>query len=97
MKKITKATFKSFVRKNIEKLFIKTRMDFDSSDDCLRNVEYSFRKAEKKDQYETYNLGISGIWLVNSTINFFSSYEDNLYKGIEVANCCGSFIVAIQK
>lgn len=42
-------------------------------------------------------LGYIGIWLVDSSSNWFTPYEDDQFQGIEVYNCCGSFIVATPK
>lgn len=102
-KKITKATFKSFVKRNRASLLIKTKSSFDGMCDGVREVEDNgFSKALDKDNgwsrdtWKDNNLGIHGIWLVGSSRDYFSSYADGTYSGIEVYNCCGSYIVAVK-
>ena len=98
MKKITKATFKSFIRKNEGKLYIMCKSNFDSQDDCVRgNENRSFKLAIKKEEFTKNTLGIKGIWLVGGSGNYFDKYEDENYTGIELYNCCGSQIIAVQK
>jgi len=96
-KKITKATFKSFIRKNQGTLYIKCMSSFDGMTDC---VEYDnkagFEKVTENDSCHGNTLGISGVWLVGGSRNWFKKYEDAEYEGIEVSNCCGSFILAVK-
>lgn len=99
MSKITKATFKAFIRKNQGKLFIKNLSSFDGMTDC---VEFSknpeFRPTKKSELYCPENTcDISGVWLVDGSGNRFSSYDDEKYVGISCYNCCGSFIIGIEK
>lgn len=100
-KKITRATFKSFVNKNRDNLFILNKSDFDGMQDCVSACENRIpRKAEPKPDsgYCSENtLGINGIWLVLDSRDWFNPYEDATFKGIEVSNCCGNFIVAVIK
>lgn len=97
MKKITLATIKSFIKKN-EDLYIKNKSDFDGMVDGVRECSnQSFRKAERKDGLTENTLGIVGAWFVKSSRDGFNEYEDEQYKGYEVYNCCGSFILAVAK
>jgi hypothetical protein len=123
MKKTTKATFKSFLKKNEGNLFIQCAGSFDGMSDCVEFVPANKRKfvaLEKKTLSDmdyriaeergtsrerledcTFNspntLGYIGIWLVNSSGNWFKPYEDDQYIGFNVYNCCGEFTVAIKK
>ena len=95
-KKITKATFKSFVKKNANALFIKNKSHFDGMQDCVVSTKNSaFVKATTTDTFNDATLGISGIWLVGSSRDHFSAYsDDDGYQGFEVYNCVGCFVVA---
>lgn len=99
MKKITKATFKSFVKKNRENLLIKTKSSFDGMTDGIeRFKDNGFSKAvEAYRVHEEHNLGIQGIWLVNGSRDYFEAYNKDGFVGIEVSNCCGNFVVAIKE
>jgi len=98
MSKITRATVKSFVKKNADKLLISTVSDFDGQvDGLVRCADQSFGSAVKADYFHDNNLGIHGIWLVSGSRNYFTEYSKQGLIGIEVSNCCGSFIVAIKE
>jgi len=99
MKKITKATFKSFIRKNEGKLYIMCKSSFDGYDDCIRHAKnQSFNPVVKKEEFMENTLGIKGLWLIEyGSKNYFYNYEDENYTGIRVSNCCGSQIIAVQK
>lgn len=101
MKKITKTTFKSFVKKNEGKLFIQVQSDFDPMVDCVMpNNDKAFKKLEKKEgtTYQLdHDLGYNGIWLVGSSRDWFEAYEDDNFIGYEYYNCCGSALVVIKK
>lgn len=95
--KITKSTFKSFIKKNEGKLFIKISSDFNG---CIDGVEYykdaDFKPINKTGHESSNNMGYDGIWLVGSSRDYFEEYEDADFKGIRCYNSCGSFIVAIK-
>lgn len=98
MKKVTKATFKSFIKKNEGKLYIKTKSRFDGMTDGIERVNGSFRQAEASNRDHFKNtLGIDGVWLVGGGRDYFNEVNENGFTGIEVYNCCGSFIVATQQ
>lgn len=84
--KITKATFKSFVRKNEGKLYMDTRSEFSGMIDGLEYKHEGFKKIDMFDDD-----------LICGSRNYFTEYEDNNYKGIRVSNCCGSYIVCVKK
>ena len=100
MKKITRATFKSFVKKNRNNLLINCKSRFDGMTDCVEHSRDSkfeeVKDTELKFQND-YNLGVNGIWLVGSSRDYFTAYEDEFFVGISVSNCCGSFVIAIRK
>jgi len=99
MPKITRATFKSFLNKNKENLFIKNKSSFDGMVDCVMPIKGDFKKLTPKDFdiSQENTLGYREIWLVGHGDDYFTAYEDDIYKGYEVYNCCGSFILAIKK
>lgn len=97
MSKITKATFKSFVKKNRDNLMILSKSNFDGMSDCVMSTgQTAFVKAVNTDNPHENNLGINGIWLVGGSRDYFSAYDKDGYKGIDVYNCCGHFVVAVK-
>lgn len=68
-----------------------------------RDYQYGAEQGRTRQQVEENffsnqnTLGYRGIWLVNQSRDSFQHYEDEKFTGIKVYNCCGSFIVAIQK
>ena len=99
-KKITKATFKSFIRKNEDKLMAKVKSSFDGMVDCVMPVNGEWKKAERSDWAERCKdntLGFQQIWLVGQSRDYFNHYEDDKYIGIEWYNCTGSGIIGIEK
>jgi len=96
-KKITKATFKSFIRKNPD-LYIKVKSKFDCMTDCVQPENNGFTKAEPAYNVSMeHNFGIQGVWLVGSSDDYFTHYEDDNFVGIDVYNCTGHFILATPK
>ena len=97
-KKITKATFKKFVQDNKNELFLTVGSHFDGMTDCVENIKDIPHKVKVPAVYTNdYTLGIPGVWLVHGSRNWFKHYEDELFVGISVSNCCGSFTVATIK
>lgn len=100
IKKITRSTFKSFINKNDGKLFIKNRSSFDGMVDCVMPVDGDFTPVTTSTRHpnsDKYTLGINGVWLVGSSRDYFTNFENDEFIGIEVSNCCGDFILAIKK
>jgi len=95
MTKITKATFKKFIRQNEGKLFIKVHSKFDSMTDGIQSMISDFREIEKTEKHLEHNLGILDLWLVGGGHDYFSEFTDGQFKGIRVSNCCGSQTIAI--
>ncbi|HPJ87402.1 MAG TPA: hypothetical protein PLU55_04760 [Candidatus Pacearchaeota archaeon] len=99
MKKITRATFKSFVKKNSDKLLAKVISDFNGMTDCvehLSDAEYSPARKAEIDSEEN-NLGFNEIWLVGDSRDYFKLIDNEKYFGYHVSNCCGSFDIVIAK
>lgn len=96
MTKITKATLKSFVKKNREQLFVNVKSKFDGMTDGCESQNGGFQTAQPTN-HEAHTLGVKGIWLVGSSGNYFKPYSEDGFEGICVSNCCGHFIVAIRK
>lgn len=97
MKRITMATVKSFVRKNANKLFVNVKSDFDGMTDGCVKINNGFSVASKDDSCIENTLGLCGVWLVGSSRDRFTAYEDNKYIGIKYSNCCGNGVIAIAK
>ena len=95
--KITRATLKSFVKKNREKLYINVKSDFDGCVDGCVDKKGGFHLALEDGTlgYNYHTLNIQGVWLTGR--DYFCKFEDGCFKGIEVSNSCGCFILAIIK
>jgi len=102
-KKITLATFKSFIRKNRDALLIRTISHFDGQCDGVRNVHDTFHPivgfdpVAERQHICSHNLGLAGVWLVLGGRDYFRAWSDETHSGIYVSNCCGSFILAVAK
>lgn len=97
MSKITKATFKKFVRENNEKLQILVSSTFDCMiDGVAQNHGAKFSPITKTERNVENTLGIVGLWLVGSSRDYFTEVSTATHRGIRVYNCCGSAIVAIE-
>lgn len=94
-KKITLATFKSFIKKNYENVYIQVKSDFDGMTDSIQSIKEDFKLPNRSENIEN-ELGLEGIWLTHSK-NYVDQYEDKNFIGYKVYNCCGSFIAAIKK
>lgn len=96
-KRITKATFKSFVKKNIHNLWLEQAYSFDAQIDGIRQCDKSFKRVIiDPNDLSKPNLGVPGIWITDSG-NLFTEYQSESFCGIEVYNCCGCFVIAIEK
>jgi hypothetical protein len=95
MAKVTLRTIKSFINKNRNNLYIMNKSDFNGMVDCVMPSEdKSFRKAEEGDRDN--ELGIKGAWFVGSSRDYFEEYNFGEFKGYEVSNCCGNFVLAVK-
>jgi len=94
--KITLATVKKFIRESGDNLLIDVRSSFDGMTDCIQLCGGKFVKATRE-EIRANTLGIKGAWFVGHSDDYFQPYEKENLKGIEVSNCCGSFILAVKK
>lgn len=94
-KKITKATFKSFVKKNIANLYSVCFSDFDGMQDCVTETERILKKVTSFDFSNDCcnNCGMPNVWLCGSGDDYFSEIEYGGMHGIECYNCCGRWAV----
>jgi hypothetical protein len=96
MTKVTRSTFKSFVKNNREKLLVKVHSEFDGMTDCVESIEDEFTPAVPANFPEN-TLGIAGIWLCGPGRDRYHEFDKDGLKGIEVYNSCGHFSVAVKK
>tara|TARA_R110002020_G_scaffold472206_1_gene699969 strand:- start:318 stop:614 length:297 start_codon:yes stop_codon:yes gene_type:complete len=98
MKKATRATLKSFIKKNRAELLIKVGSTFDGMVDCVMPVEDNdFSPALDTDRCTSNTLGVHGVWLVLGGRDYITRIETDDLVGLRVSNCCGDFSVAINK
>lgn len=99
MKKITKATLKSFIRKNDDDLYCWEKSSFDGMVDCVMPSDSKIEKVDagKINFEDGYRLGITGLWLVGRSGDKFEAWENEYFTGIEIYNCCGTSIIATRK
>lgn len=99
-KKITLATIKSFINNEMknDKLYIASLSSFDGMVDCVMpSDDKNFKKAVKSERNSENDLGVAGAWFVKGSRDSFETFENDEFKGFEVYNCCGSFILATTK
>lgn len=99
MKKVTKTTIKSFIKRelNHNNLYLNRKSRFDGMVDCVMPVDSNFEKVAETKDFTENTLGISGAWFVGSSRDYFTPYADDNYIGYEVSNCCGSFVLAMKR
>lgn len=97
-KKLTIATVKAFIRKNLSKLLIEVRYDFDGMSDCVHSTgSKGFVPASaSSNPHEKYNMGINGVWFTSGR-NGVNRVETATHIGYEVGNSCGLWTVAVAK
>lgn len=98
MARITRATFKSFLRKHFEEgVYVKVLSHFDGCTDGVEDVRDEFRKICVIDFEKRNTFGVSGIWLVDGPRgDYFETYNRDGFRGIRCDNCCGAFVVAVK-
>jgi hypothetical protein len=97
--KLTKASFKSFLKRNQGNLFIRNESHFNGMSDMVESNENpQWRKLEASTRSfgHEYHLGYEGVYLVRSSRDSFIPFAEDGYVGINVYNCCGSFTVATK-
>lgn len=99
MARFTKASLKSFIKRNVNNLEIRVTDKFDGMYDCVMPTsDQSWRLVDPR--YEINldmrnTLGIDGVWLVEDGRDYFT-YSKDVQNGIitelvHVYNSCGSF------
>ena len=91
-KKITLATLKSFMKKS-ETLFIKNTRVFDWMTDSVtgvHNTNYDPIRKNEIDFEQKHTFWIEWLRLVWWGRDHFKYFEEDVYYGIEVWNCCGA-------
>lgn len=90
-KKVTLATVKSFIRKNLGKgLLIKIESKFDGMVDSVSAVEDTYDAALPSDGFANH-CGVAGAWFVKGSRDYFTRIDTETHQGFHVSNCCGSF------
>lgn len=98
MAKATKATIKSFIKKNSGNIYLLGKRYFDGMvDGCVETSERAFSKAEPTDRFPSNTMGVQGAWFVGNSRDYFMPYSDEQFTGYEVYNCCARFILAVPK
>ena len=96
--KITRATLKSFIKKNQGNLLLSTINSFNGmTDGCDPCKDQSFRKTQNTDRNPEYTFGIDGVWCVGLREDLFTVYHNNGLIGVEVYNPCGFFRLAVKE
>lgn len=97
-KRITLATVKSFIKKNEGKLFVNPKSHFDGMVDCVMPNENSgFKPAQPSYTPRENNFNMQGVWFVFGGGDSYTPYDDGKFQGFDVYNCCGNFIIAVEK
>lgn len=99
MDRITRTTFKKFLRDHREELYVMRFSGFDGTTDFEQSEPNpEFRKVDPQEvNMEARNdFGIRGVWLVGGGGDFFQWYGLKGFKGIRVSNCCRDFVVAVE-
>lgn len=96
-KKITMATVKSFIKNNSVDLYLKVESSFDGMVDCvMQEKNAAFKRVSLNDSLTNNTYGIDGAWFVGSSRDYFKFMNDGEFIGVEVSNCCGSFVIAVR-
>jgi len=100
-KKVTLATVKSFMKKNLPSLFVKECSNFDGMQDCVTNIHGAAFAPARPAHSEylrndvNHTFGLANVYFVGGGGDYFRPYNEKGFAGYEVSNCCGNFIVAI--
>ena len=99
MAKITRATVNKFIKPLFaeEKIFINIKSSFSGMIDCCIPRLEGFKEAVRTNKNFGITQGIDGAWFVGCSRDYFDTYEDETYKGFQISNSCGSFIIARKK
>lgn len=92
-KRTTIATIKSFIRKAGDGLYIRDR----GNGQYRPGENGQFIRAEVDTEHTRNSLGVRFAWFVGHSRDYFSAYDDGVFAGFEITNCCGHFILAVKK
>lgn len=81
----------------MKKATLATLKSFDGMTDCVERCDTGYSAAKPTHTSAENTLGIAGVWLVGSSRDRITRFEDDTLVGINVYNCCGSFSVAVKK
>ena len=96
MKVVNYVQLAKFIKNNKkENLFLKI-VKFQPISEQLKTVNENFYPIKRTIKYMEHTLGIQGIWLINSSSDYYSYFETDIFQGIEVNNFCTHFILAIK-
>ncbi len=96
MARTTLATIKSFIKKNADNLYIKKLNSFDGMCDGISDRSaHPFTQVAVNPELADRRLGIAGAWFTPGG-NLFTPYDDGVFKGFDVYNCCGNFVIATK-
>lgn len=94
--KITKTTFKTFIKKNAAALLIRVSSRFDGMTDGVESTgETEFTPVQATTRLMEHSYGIAGVWLVGGGRDYFTAYEKDGMVGMTISNCCGSCTLVI--
>ena len=100
MKKITRATVKSFIRRHRDNLFIRIDSKIQGYDDGKSRIHgATFNAATVSNLADEITLGVEGAWFLGRGFvggDYFESFQRDGYEGIEVFNRMCSFVLAVR-
>ena len=97
-KKITIATVKAFIRRNMKAgtLLVRSDAEFSGMTDCVEsNRDAAFVPAVACHDNGN-NVGVRGVYFVGSSGNYCTPFADGDVTGFRVSNCCGRWVVAAR-
>ncbi len=100
MKKITLATVKSFIRRNVGKgLLVHTLSRFAMMTDSVGPITYGewlgHRPVNEIDFTKDIEYWIPGASFVRDSCDYFEVIDTPEWSGYRVSNCCGKFELVI--
>jgi len=91
-KKITKHTLNWVLKNFPNDIYVRVKTSFDGMTDCVEKVNMEVKKVTIENA-----IGINGVWMVGHSDDYFEKYEDDVYIGLEIWNCCGSGFLMVKK
>lgn len=95
MKKITRATVKSFIRRHRDHLFVMSISSFDGQEDARMAFDKpEFLSVEVWDVNNQRTLGVEGVYFRENTS--FKAYSGHGFEGFEVSHSGADFVLAVR-